>query len=111
MKWVTNDIEFNRGNYRVVIFKFDNSKVWFNFEAFTTTQGIRSIAREMAKVYNAETITMKYLFNDFGNTTENRENVVDFQKDFDEYKFRVELTVNAGERRKFRYFNEKEIFR
>lgn len=112
INWINeSNVQFNIGNYEPCIFKFDNSKVWFNSNAICTTQSIKSMARRMAQHYNAKEITIKYLWNE-NETTEPRENVVDFLDDYwgEEYKFRIELPVKEGEKRQFRYFEESEIF-
>lgn len=113
IKWINEgNVLFNRGNYEPCIFKFDNSKVWFNSNAICTTQSIKSMARRMAQHYNAKKITIKYLWIDDKHTSEPRENVVDFIDDYygENYKFRIELPVKEGEKRQFRYFEESEIF-
>jgi hypothetical protein len=113
IKWINeSNVRLNRGNYEPCIFKFDNSKVWFNSISICTTQSIKSIAKKMARHYNAKEVTIKYLWIDDKHTSEPRENVVDFIDDYygENYKFRIELPVKEGEKRQFRYFEESEIF-
>lgn len=114
LKWINeSNVQFNRGNYEPCIFKFDNSKVWFNSTEICSTQSIKSMARKMAQHYNAKEIIIKYLWIDDKHTSEQRENVVDFIDDWygENYKFRIELTVKEGEKRQFRYFEKSEIFK
>lgn len=112
IKWAKSNVTFNRGNHEPCIFKFNNSKVWFNSCSCCTTQTIKAIARRMAKHYKADVVEIKYLWNEDGTTSEPRENVVDFIDDYwgEDYKFRIELPVKEGERRQFKYFDETEIF-
>lgn len=114
LKWINeSNVQFNRGNYEPCIFKFDNSKMWFNSTAICTTQSIKSMARKMAQHYNAKEIIIKYLWIDDKHTSELRKNVVDFIDDYygENYKFRIELPVKEGEKRQFRYFEKSEIFK
>lgn len=110
MKWNTNNVSFRRGNYECCIFKFDNSKVWFNVGAICTTQSVRFTARDIGKHYNAKNVTLKYLFDEDGKATECREDVVDVDGYNGKYKFYIELPVKDGEKRKCKYYDESELF-
>ena len=103
MKWINqSNVQFYRGNYEPCIFKFDNSKVWFSLGAICTTQTVRYFAREMGKHYNAKYVTMKYLFDANGKSTENRNDVVDVDDYNGQYHYRIELPVKGGEKRQFK---------
>lgn len=110
MKWINeSNVEFERGNYRECIFKFDNSKVWFRSNAYCTAQGIRALARKLGQAYGAKEITIKYLWNG-DKPTEPRENVVDFYSYAGEYYFQIPLPVQEWERREFKEFEDSELF-
>lgn len=117
MKWINeSNVQFNRGNYESIIAKFDNSLKWFNVDSIASTSTAKSLIRKLAQAYNAKVITIKHLFDENGNPTEKREDVVDFYRAYDEkedrsyYVFRYEIPVKEGSERKFRYFEESELF-
>lgn len=111
MKWINqSNVQFYRSNYEPYIFKFDNSKVWFTVGAICSTQTVRSYAREMGKHYNAKSVTIKYLFDENGKSTESRNDVVDVDDYNGKYRFSIELPVNDGEKIQSRYYDENEIF-
>ena len=117
MKWINeSNVKFNRGNYERIIAKFDNSLKWFELDAMTTTSGARWCFRRLAQEYDAKIITIKHLFDEDGNATEKREDVVGFYKTYDEkedreyYVFRYETTTKESCERTFRYFQESELF-
>lgn len=110
MKWINeSNVEFNRGNYEPCIFKFDNSKVWFEPDAICTTQSVRALARKLGQAYGVKEVTIKYLW-DGDKATEPRENVVDFYSYCGKYYFRIPLPVQEGERREFKKFEDSELF-
>lgn len=114
MKWNTNGVTFNRGNYRPLIAHFDNSKCWLALAACTTTSGFRAEIRRLANEYGAKTVELKYFYDDNDNQTET--NVVDFMDMYSEeldkryYIFRNELKVPSGTPRKFIKYSPEEIF-
>lgn len=108
LKWTLNDISFNCSNYRPVIARFDNSKHWLGIPSMTTTSSARAMFRELANAYGATSVELKYFYDDMDQQTET--DVVDFLKLSAGYKFRNELQVPAGTRRKFVEYEEKEIF-
>lgn len=114
MKWNTNGVTFNRGNYRPLIAHFDNSKCWLSLAACTTTSGFRAEIRRLANEYGAKTVELKYFYDDNDNQTET--NVVDFMDIYSEeldkryYIFRSELKVPSGAPRKFIMYSPDEIF-
>ena len=108
LKWTLNDISFNRSNYRPVIARFDNSTHWLGIPSMTTTSSARAMFRELANAYGATSVELKYFYDDMDQQTET--DVVDFLKLSAGYKFRNELQVPAGTRRKFVEYEEKEIF-
>lgn len=108
MKWNTNDVNFNRGNYRPVIAKFDNSKCWLRIPAMTTTSSARSTFRKLGEYYNSEFVEVKYFYNDNDERTES--NVVDFLNICSRYIFRNELDVESGCQRQFKKYEESDIF-
>lgn len=108
IKWTLNDISFNRGNYRPVIARFNNSKHWLSIPAFTTTSSARVMFRELAVAYGATSVELKYFYDDADQQTET--DVVDFLKLSTGYIFRNELEVPAGTHRKFKEYSPEQIF-
>lgn len=108
LKWTLNDISFNRGNYRPVIARFNNSKCWLGIPAMTTTSSARVMFRELAIAYGATSVELKYFYDDTDQQTEF--DVVDFLKLSAGYKFRNELQVPAGTRRQFKEYPADQIF-
>lgn len=108
IKWTLNDISFNRGNYRPVIARFNNSKCWLGIPAMTTTSSARAMFRELAIAYGATAVELKYFYDDMDQQTET--DVVDFLKLSTGYKFRNELQVPAGTRRQFKEYTADQIF-
>lgn len=110
MKWINkSNIQFNRGNYELCIFKFDNSEVWFEPDAICTTWAVRALARKLGQAYGAKEVTIKYLW-DGNKSAEPRENIVDFYSYCGKYHFQIPLPVQDGERRKFKSFDDHELF-
>lgn len=108
ISWKVNDVSFNRGNYRPVIARFNNSKCWLGIPAMTTTSSARTMFRQLAITYGATTVELKYFYDDADNQTET--DVVDFLKLSTGYVFRNELQVPAGTRRKFIKYSPNQIF-
>ncbi len=111
MKWINeSNVQFNRGNCEPCIFKFDNSEMWFMFDALCSTQTVRTEARKLGQVYGAKEITIKHLWDDC-KTTEPREKVVNFSRYEGKYHFYIPVTAKNGERRKFKDFDDSELFK
>lgn len=108
MKWINeSNVQFNRGNHEPCIFKFDNSKMWFMFDALCSTQTVRSEARKLGQAYGAKEITIKHLW-DGCKTAEPRGNVVNFYRYIETFRFYIPVMEKCGERRKF--FDASELF-
>ena len=61
IKWITNNVTFERGNYLAVVAKFDNSKVWLGLGAMMTARNVKFWAESLAKEHNSATAELKYL--------------------------------------------------
>ena len=61
IKWITNNVTFERGNYLAVVAKFDNSKVWLGLGAMMTARNVKFWAESLAKEHNSATVELKYL--------------------------------------------------
>lgn len=110
MKWINeSNVQFNRGNHEPCIFKFDNSKMWFMFDALCSTQTVRTEARKLGQAYGAKEITIKHLCGSDG-YTEPREKVVNFFRYGEKYDFYISLPVQEGERYKSVNFDDSELF-
>ena len=110
IKWVVQDVSFNRGNFEDVIAKFDNSRKWFRVGAVCSTQTAKSDFRKLAQDYGAETVEIKHLWGPDEEPTEDRMNVVDFKKISDGYFFYIEKAVPEGAKREFIEFEPNELF-
>ena len=110
IKWVINDgISFNRGNWDMLIAKFDNSKKWLMPSALCTASTFRAEIRQLAQDFGAKVVEVKKLFQE-GKPVEKRQDVVDFLKLSSGYIFRIEKSVPEGARREFIEFTPDEIF-
>lgn len=58
IKWITNNVTFERGNYLAVVAKFDNSKVWLGLGAMMTARNVKFWAKSLAKEHNSATAAM-----------------------------------------------------
>lgn len=110
LKWITNGVSFNRGNYEELIAKFDNSKKWLKLGAYTTTSGFKSSIRNLAEAYGASVVEIKALWDEDEKPTEDRENVVNYGKLSEGYWFYIEKWVPEGAKREFIEFAPEEIF-
>lgn len=108
MKWIRNDVTFERGNHREAIARFDNSRCWFRADACMTTQSFRYDIHGLANVYGAKVVELKYFYDENGDQTET--NVVDFLHFDGKYTFRSELRVPEGCRREFVYYQPEQLF-
>lgn len=110
MKWINeSNVVFDRANGAPCIFKFDNSRVWFMFDAMCNTQTMRTEARKLGQAYGAKEVRIKYLW-DGKNNTEPRANIVDFFRYAGEYSFYIPLPVQNGKPREFKKFEDSELF-
>lgn len=105
MKWVIENVTFERGNMRPCIAKFDNSICWFTPDVMCSTTTFRQLIRKLANQYGAKTVQVQYAYDDLYNATE--KDVVEFLEIDGNYIFRNELPVPDGHRRQFvTYINE-----
>lgn len=112
LKWIKNGVTTERGNHRVLFAKFDTCEYYFQYRCNCWTGYQIKIFREVASLFNASAIEIKYGWNDYYNPTEDLDKVitiVDLRDIGKEIKFRKELPVPEGHRREFQYFNIKEL--
>lgn len=76
---------------------------------FAAPHTVRTEARKLGQAYGAKEITIKHLWEGY-KITESRENVVNFSRYDGKYNFYIPLTVKNGERRKFKDFDDSELF-
>jgi hypothetical protein len=107
IKWIEDKTENYRGNHTSKLFMVDNSNYVFGFNACMTYKSFKSLVKEFAQKYNSNTVT---IINDEGQC--NMIICTKFNNDTEKYDFlfRIELPVNEGERRQFKWFEESEIF-
>lgn len=78
MKWIKNGIEFKRGNYEVLIAKFDDTPVWFTLRAMATQQSQKGRFKQLGEMFEASRCEVKLMYNDADEWTEENIVVVDF---------------------------------
>lgn len=103
MKWVNPDnIEFTRGNHSRLMVKFDNSNVWLEPDFCCTANTFKTFARKLGNIYGSKVAEVR-LFEPVCNPVE----AFEYNGEF---TFRQEMQVPDGERRKFKYYDESEIW-
>lgn len=110
IKWITNNVTFERGNYLAVVAKFDNSKVWLGPAAAMTARNVKFWAESLAKEHNSATVELKYL----KDCTD--EKIITYYLDYDPTEgeliegYRTEIEVEDGEYPEFVEYAETEIW-
>ena len=112
MRWHDTGINYGRGTYLGLIFKFDNSNYWMNFNAIMTIQAAKYGIRRMGKHYESKSVSVKPYWNDEEDKP-SEELVLDvatFGDDLDSlsYKF-YEVHENGNLINKI-YYTEDEVF-
>ena len=64
LKWDMNNVVSARGNTLSCIAKFDNCRVWLESSAIMSVQTFKADIREIAKLYGAKSVEVKYLHAD-----------------------------------------------
>jgi len=107
IKWIEDKTENYRGNHSPKLFKVNNSNYIFGFNACMTYKSFKSLVKEFAQKYNSNTVE---IIEDNGQC--NMIVCARFNNDTEKYDFifRIELPVNDGERRQFKYYEESVIF-
>lgn len=108
MKWIKNEVSFQRGNYRPIIAKFDNSVCWFASSAIMSARCFKAEIKRIADEYGASVIEMKYEYDEDYNKVE--ANVVDFYRNDEGFVFRTETEVPEGENRQFIKYSPESLF-
>lgn len=114
LKWIKNDVTTERRNSRCLIAKFDTSDYWFCYYANAWTGLQIKVFREVAKMFDASQIEIKYEYDENDQLTEPEENIISIVSyisvdNVKIKKFRVELDVPEGHRREFKYFTVEEL--
>lgn len=104
MKWTNNNVTYDRGIYKPIAFKFDNSSRWLTPDCICSTQTARAEIRRIGKAYGANSVVVRY----FSDVIE--EIPVEFFRYDGEYTFRNEIKVPSGELRRFINYVETDIF-
>ena len=76
MKWIRNNVTTERGNYRCLLAKFDTSDYWFSYYINTWTGLQIEIFWEVAKMFNASQIEIKYQYDENDKLSEPEENII-----------------------------------
>lgn len=114
MKWIRNNVTTELGNHRCLLAKFDTSDYWFCYDINAWT-GRQIIAfRKAASLLGASTIEIKYQYDENDKLSEPEENIVTIvnyvsEEGLEITKFRIELDVQEGQKRKFKYFTIDEL--
>ena len=114
MKWIRNNVTTERGNHRSLIAKFDTSDYWFCYYANAWTGRQFTVFREVARMFGASTIEIKYQYDENDQLSEPEENIVTIvnyvsEEGLEITKFRKELDVQEGQKRKLKYFTIDEL--
>lgn len=117
LKWNMNNVVSARGNTLSCIAKFDNCHVWLEGNAIMSVQTFKQDIREIAKLYGAKSVEVKYLRADdeAGTLTESKENIVLFCGRYDtdgsyRYKFFTKTINSETGRAEVHYLAPEEIF-
>lgn len=102
IKWIEDKSENYRGNHNSFCFKVNNSNHIFTYSSYMTYKSFKFLTRKFAQRFNS---TLVEVFLDSGRSTMI---VLTWE---DNFKFRIELPVAEGEKRKFEYFTEDQIFK
>lgn len=109
LKWNKSGFTVSRGDYTALKCKFDNSEFWFvtNYIGWTNSQ--LNTFKRVAKKYGATKVEVKPLYEN-GKCIENKViQIVEFYDD--KIKFKEELEVAEGEKRKFIEYSPEELFK
>lgn len=111
MKWIRNNVTTELGNHRSLIAKFDTSDYWFCYYANAWTGRQFTVFREVARMFDASRIEVKY---ENDKPIESEENIITIvqyvsENDVEITKFRIELDVPEGNKREFKYFTIDEL--
>lgn len=113
IKWVTNDVDFSRGNYEVLIVKLGNCKSWLAYRAFITTQGFKANVKDLAQTFGSRVAEIKplYIYSDDGESHPTESNIIGFmQIEKGKYFFSIDLPVPEGAKRNIKEFSPDELF-
>ena len=114
MKWIRNNVTTELGNHRSLIAKFDTSDYWFCYYANAWTGRQFTVFREVARMFGASTIEIKYQYDENDQLSEPEGNIITIvnyvsEEGLEITKFRIELDVQEGQKRKFKYFTIDEL--
>ena len=80
MKWITNGVKFNRGDYFCLIAKYDTQPEWFAVRAMATQQSQKVNFKALGEFLNASVIEVKEAYDDNENPTEKNVILFDYKK-------------------------------
>ena len=112
IKWITDGVNFRRGNHTPLIAKFDNSKYCLSLRAGCTTATFKADIRRLAQDFEAQEIIIKpaYIEDETGNFHKTENEVIGFLYIDEKAIFSVDLPVPDGSCRKIRYYEPEEVF-
>ncbi|RGD22780.1 hypothetical protein DW651_03040 [Subdoligranulum sp. AM23-21AC] len=88
MKWNKNGIKFLRGCHEVLIAQYDGKGPWYCNIPIMTQQSMKTCFKELGEYLEAESVEVKYLYDEDDTPTENE--TMDFMRKYDgTYIFRA----------------------
>lgn len=107
IKWIEDKTENYRGNHNSKLFKVNNSNYIFGFNACMTYKTFKSLVKEFAQKYNSNTVEV---LEDNGQYTMIVCSRYNYDNEKYDFLFRIELSVEEGQKRQFKYYKESDIF-
>lgn len=102
IKWIENIEDNFRGNFTPMCFKVNNSKYIFAYTSCMSYKTFKFLTRKLAQQFGAGVVEV---FKDCSQVNMYIVNLPGCK-----FKFRIELNVREGEKRKFEFYEAKEIF-
>lgn len=110
IKWIKNDVTFERANYFAIVAKFDNSKVWLRPNTIMTAQSFREWAKRLAKAHNSSTVELRYFKDCLDKEIITQYIYYDLNRGELVEGYRIELEVEDCEKAKYIKYAEDEIW-
>lgn len=101
LKWIEDKTQNFRGNFKSMCFKLDNSKYIFCFNSYMSYKTFKPMVRKVAEQFNSHIVEIL-------EDTEQSNMIISCWED--NIKFFIELNVEEGQKRRFKFFTVNEIF-
>lgn len=63
MKWENNEVKFTRGDYEVILARFDDDCIWYMPRALMTQQSAKHLFRDLGKALDAKKVEVRKFSN------------------------------------------------